>query len=100
LEGIVDPAPLKEFELERLLALTNIKHSPVLRKREGRTPKMNSLHPDSAAAMTAHRREAVRLAEEQQKAVAERCKRSNQQLPDYSFEELIGKGSFGRVYKG
>ena len=61
---------------------------------------MNSLHPDSAAAMTAHRREAVRLAEEQQQAVAEKSKRSKQPEPDYIFDELIGKGSFGRVYKG
>ena len=61
---------------------------------------MNSLHPDSAAAMTAHRREAVRLAAEQQQAVAEKCKRSKQPEPGYSFDELIGKGSFGRVYKG
>ncbi|KIW65803.1 hypothetical protein PV04_08026 [Phialophora macrospora] len=61
---------------------------------------MDSLHPDSAAAMTAHRREAVRLAQEQQEAVVEKCKRSKQPEPDYSFDELIGKGSFGRVYKG
>jgi hypothetical protein len=61
---------------------------------------MESLHPDSAAAMTAHRREAVRLAKDQQQAVIEKCKRSNLAEPDYSFDELIGKGSFGRVYKG
>lgn len=62
--------------------------------------KMNSLHPDSAAALTAHRREAIRLAEDQQRVVSEKCKRSKQAEPDYAFEELIGKGSFGRVYKG
>jgi serine/threonine protein kinase len=50
--------------------------------------------------MTAHHREAVRLAEEQQRAVTEKCKRSNQPAPNYAFDELIGKGSFGRVYKG
>lgn len=61
---------------------------------------MNGLHPESAAAMTAHRREAVRLAQQQQLAVSEKCKRSKQPEPDYSFDELIGKGSFGRVYKG
>ncbi|EXJ67331.1 STE/STE20 protein kinase [Cladophialophora psammophila CBS 110553] len=61
---------------------------------------MDSLHPESASAMTAHRREAVRLAQEQQRAVVEKCKRSKQLEPDYAFDELIGKGSFGRVYKG
>jgi len=50
--------------------------------------------------MTAHRREAVRLAQDQQRAVVEKCTRSKQPEPDYAFDELIGKGSFGRVYKG
>ncbi|KIV92200.1 hypothetical protein PV10_06658 [Exophiala mesophila] len=67
-------------------------------RRSGFT--MNSLHPDSAAALTAHRREAIRLAEAQQRVVSEKCNRSKQPEPDYTFEELIGKGSFGRVYKG
>jgi hypothetical protein len=61
---------------------------------------MDLLHPESAAAMTAHRREAVRLAQQQQQTVAEKCKRSKQPEPDYAFDELIGKGSFGRVYRG
>ncbi|RMZ83469.1 hypothetical protein DV737_g1616, partial [Chaetothyriales sp. CBS 132003] len=61
---------------------------------------MNSLHPNSAAAMTQHRREAVRLAKSQERAVADKCKRSNQPIPPYKFDELIGKGTFGRVYKG
>jgi hypothetical protein len=61
---------------------------------------MENLHPDSASAMTAHRREAVRLAKVQERSVTEKCKRAKQTIPDYSFDELIGKGSFGRVYKG
>ena len=61
---------------------------------------MASLRPESAAAMTAHRREAVRLAKSQEKAVVDRCIRSSQDVPGYTFDELIGKGSFGRVYKG
>ncbi|KAJ9615053.1 hypothetical protein H2200_001127 [Cladophialophora chaetospira] len=85
---------------QRLCAITTLKASTRRRRRPGGKQTMNSLHPDSAAAMTAHRREAVRLAQEQQKAVAEKCKRSKQPEPDYTFDELIGKGSFGRVYKG
>ncbi|KAJ9661810.1 hypothetical protein H2198_001775 [Neophaeococcomyces mojaviensis] len=61
---------------------------------------MQSLRPESAAAMTAHRREAVRLAKAQEKAVSDKCIRSGQEIPGYVFDELIGKGSFGRVYKG
>ncbi|KIX01436.1 uncharacterized protein Z518_09162 [Rhinocladiella mackenziei CBS 650.93] len=86
---VVDPNPgpqISKFERQRRRAAFSMDH----------------LHPDSAAAtgMTAHRREAVRLAEVQQRAVLERCKRSKQPEPDYAFDELIGKGSFGRVYKG
>ena len=61
---------------------------------------MASLRPESAAAMTAHRREAVRLAKAQEKAVSDKCSRAGQEPPGYAFDELIGKGSFGRVYKG
>ncbi len=74
--------------------------SPFRFESESVESKMDSLHPNSAAALTAHRREAIRLAKSQERAVAERCKRSNQEPPGYAFDELIGKGSFGRVYKG
>ena len=62
--------------------------------------KMNRLHPESAAAMTEHRREAVRMAKTQDADVLEKCKRTGVTPPGYMFDELIGKGSFGRVYKG
>ena len=61
---------------------------------------MDLLNPESAMAMTQHRREAVRLAKNQERSVAEKCKRSGVPVPGYLFDELIGKGSFGRVYKG
>ncbi|KAK5446208.1 hypothetical protein LTS15_009904 [Exophiala xenobiotica] len=74
--------------------------SPTHASSSSPTPfRMDRLRPHSIA-MTAHHREAVRLAEEQQRAVTEKCKRSNQPAPNYAFDELIGKGSFGRVYKG
>ena len=63
-------------------------------------PMADLLHPESAAAMTEHRREAVRLAKSQESAVVEKCRRSGQAMPTYAFDELIGKGSYGRVYKG
>lgn len=61
---------------------------------------MDALHPESAMVMTEHRREAIRMAKSQEAAVVERCKRSGIAAPGYTFDELIGKGSFGRVYKG
>ena len=109
LEGA--PTPTVEFCPENLLKVmspstpsTPVEPTPRSPGRELVSVQtqliMDSLHPDSAAAMTRHRREAIRLAKTQERAVADKCKRSNQDTPRYSFDELIGKGSFGRVYKG
>ncbi|KJZ73630.1 hypothetical protein HIM_06963 [Hirsutella minnesotensis 3608] len=38
-------------------------------------------------------------AKKMQKAVVEECARSGKEVPPYHLAELIGKGSFGRVYK-
>lgn len=59
------------------------------------------LDPSSAvAAITKHKAEAIRLAREQGAAVREMCRRAKTEPPPYEFEELIGKGAYGRVYKG
>ncbi|KAL4777349.1 hypothetical protein BDW60DRAFT_221235 [Aspergillus nidulans var. acristatus] len=59
------------------------------------------LDPTSAvAAITKHKAEAIRLAREQGAAVREMCRRAKTETPPYEFEELIGKGAYGRVYKG
>ncbi|KAL4933333.1 putative serine/threonine protein kinase [Aspergillus undulatus] len=59
------------------------------------------LDPTSAvAAITKHKAEAIRLAREQGTAVREMCRRAKTETPAYEFEELIGKGAYGRVYKG
>ncbi|KAJ5225935.1 hypothetical protein N7468_007160 [Penicillium chermesinum] len=51
------------------------------------------LDPSSAmAAITRHKAEAIKLAREQQTAVKEMCRRAK--------SDLIGKGAYGRVYKG
>ncbi|KAL3261464.1 hypothetical protein ABHI18_003779 [Aspergillus niger] len=73
-----------------------------------------SQHPESAmdpsrgsrfldpavAALSKHKAEAIKLAREQGVAVREMCRRAKTNTPPYEFEELIGKGSYGRVYKG
>lgn len=59
------------------------------------------LDPSSAiSAITKHKAEAIKLAREQGVAVEEMCRRAKSEPPNYEFEELIGKGSYGRVYKG
>lgn len=59
------------------------------------------LDPSSAmAAITRHKAEAIKLAREQGTAVKEMCRRARTDVPPYEFEELIGKGAYGRVYKG
>ncbi|KAJ5329893.1 hypothetical protein N7452_010283 [Penicillium brevicompactum] len=59
------------------------------------------LDPSSAmAAITKHKAEAIKLAREQGVAVQEMCRRAKTEIPPYEFEELIGKGAYGRVYKG
>jgi hypothetical protein len=72
-------------------------NSPSSRRRS--SEEMDLLNPESAVAMTHHRREAVRMAKSQEAAVVEKCKRSGVAAPQYTFDELIGKGSYGRVYK-
>ncbi len=52
------------------------------------------------AAITKHKAEAIKLAREQGTAVREMCRRAKTETPAYEFEELIGKGAYGRVYKG
>jgi protein-serine/threonine kinase len=43
---------------------------------------------------------AIQQAKDMQQLVAERAKRSGYDAPPYEFYELIGKGAYGRVFKG
>lgn len=43
---------------------------------------------------------AIEQAKEMEILVAERAKRSGDEPPPYDFFELIGKGAYGRVFKG
>lgn len=43
---------------------------------------------------------AIQQAKEMETLVAERAKRSGDEPPPYDFIELIGKGAYGRVFKG
>lgn len=49
--------------------------------------------------MSATKQKAVDDASKMQKRVIEDCNKSGKEVPPYQLTELIGKGSFGRVYK-
>ena len=66
---------------------------------EHRSSDMARLHPSSAVLMTEQKRDAMRLAKQQEEAVRAKCTRNKVEFPPYVFEEMIGKGSFGRVYR-
>lgn len=51
------------------------------------------------APFSATRQNAVKDAKEMQASVAQKCVESGKDPPPYHLLELIGKGSFGRVYK-
>jgi tRNA A-37 threonylcarbamoyl transferase component Bud32 len=51
------------------------------------------------AGSSASRQKAIEDASKMQKAVEEECERAGKPVPNYHLTELIGKGSFGRVYK-
>lgn len=48
---------------------------------------------------SATKQRALEDAKKMQKAIIETCKKSGKDIPQYHLAELIGKGSFGRVYK-
>ncbi|KFY90631.1 hypothetical protein V500_05068 [Pseudogymnoascus sp. VKM F-4518 (FW-2643)] len=52
------------------------------------------------AALGAMRARAVEEAQKAQRGVAERAVRADEAAPPYVLVELIGKGGYGRVYKG
>ena len=57
---------------------------------------LNPLRIDN---MTRQKAETTRIAQEQEAAIKEKLRRNGLKFPKYEFLELIGKGSYGRVFK-
>ncbi|KAL8829442.1 MAG: hypothetical protein Q9191_002007 [Dirinaria sp. TL-2023a] len=57
------------------------------------------LDPLGSNNMTRQKAETIRVAHEQQAVIAEKLRRNGLEFPKYDFHELIGKGSYGRVFK-
>ena len=63
-------------------------------------PSQNFLDPASAGdKVSRQKKETIRIAKEQEKAIHEKLARNNHPIPKYEFLELIGKGAYGRVFK-
>ena len=57
---------------------------------------LNHLDPYSAAGT---KKKQIQDAKDMYQVVVDRAARTGSSVPDYEFLELIGKGTFGRVYK-
>ena len=49
--------------------------------------------------MTSQKLAAIKIAKEQEQAIHEKLRRNGHDIPKYEFQELIGKGAYGRVFK-
>ncbi len=59
------------------------------------------LDPASAIGndLSRHKAAAVKIAKDQEQAIHAKLRRNGDPIPEYEFLELIGKGSYGRVFK-
>ena len=69
-------------------------------EKDPHVSNMASLNPNSAYRLTGQRSVTQEQAKEQQKIIEQKLRRAGQESPPYDFVDLIGKGSFGRVYLG
>lgn len=55
--------------------------------------------PSRDSIMTSQKASAIKIAKEQEQAIHEKLRRNGHEIPRYQFQELIGKGAYGRVFK-
>ncbi|OTB03789.1 hypothetical protein M426DRAFT_12291 [Hypoxylon sp. CI-4A] len=100
-----DPPPTKKKEEEKLQVLTRGSLLTIPPLNHLLTPSLLSLQDTMATLQvfgggpTSTRQKAVEDARKMEEAVQEECAKSGKPAPGYRLTELIGKGSFGRVYK-
>lgn len=58
------------------------------------------LGPSAAIGISAQKAAAIKAAKDQESALKEKARRGKVELPPFEFDELIGKGAYGLVYKG
>ena len=85
---------------DRLPDPTPVQGQPTTKSQQVPIPNMATLDPSSAYRLTGQRSVTQEQAKEQQKIIEQKLSRANQPSPPYDFVDLIGKGSFGRVYLG
>ena len=80
------PLAIREGSIEDLVAAYNMSRF---------------LEPTSSrdSIMTSQKQSAIRIAKEQEQAIHEKLRRNGHEIPRYQFQELIGKGAYGRVFK-
>ncbi|KAF9736314.1 hypothetical protein PMIN06_012033 [Paraphaeosphaeria minitans] len=94
LQGIPE-SPL-ELRLEQ--AIKSV--SQLCRDNRHEKPTMDPTRLSVQPAGAGTKFRAIQQAKEMENIVAERAKRSGDEPPPYDFYELIGKGAYGRVFKG
>lgn len=58
------------------------------------------LGPNAAMGTTGQKGAAIKAAKDQENVLREKVRRGKVEMPAYGLDELIGKGAYGRVYKG
>lgn len=92
-----------ESPLERILESPFEHDRPIARLRlDSVDKKLSNMEPTrlQPPVMGGTKGRAIQQAKEMETLVAERAKRSGDEPPPYDFYELIGKGAYGRVFKG
>jgi hypothetical protein len=99
----------QEPELNQVRKSTQRLAASIFESPSVRSSSQESIPPEAPASMQSAQLQppsvgtkgrAIQQAKEMEQLVAERAKRSGDEPPPYDFFELIGKGAYGRVFKG
>lgn len=95
------PQPLDTHISSELVTAALVATQPSLGVNMENTRASVFLDPVTAqdSVMTTQKLAAIKIAKEQQQAIHEKLRRNGHDIPKYEFQELIGKGAYGRVFK-